>query len=54
MRSSSLIAVTPLLPVGLAVLVAGGALVARLGRLGHGRAVVTACAPRSGSASSPW
>ncbi|MEV5414323.1 ABC transporter permease [Thermopolyspora sp. NPDC052614] len=43
MRSSSLISVTPLLPVALLVLVAAGALVALLGGLGHGRAVVTAC-----------
>ncbi|MEV0595807.1 ABC transporter permease [Nonomuraea cavernae] len=43
MRSSSLISVTPLLPVALLALVVLGALVARLGGLGHGRAVVTAC-----------
>ncbi|MEV0144473.1 MULTISPECIES: ABC transporter permease [unclassified Nonomuraea] len=43
MRSSSLITVTPLLPVALLVLVVLATLVAWLGRLGHGRAVVTAC-----------
>ncbi|MFI6792160.1 ABC transporter permease [Nonomuraea sp. NPDC050383] len=43
MRSSSLITVTPLLPVALVVLVVLATLVAWLGRLGHGRAVVTAC-----------
>ncbi|MFI6291877.1 ABC transporter permease [Nonomuraea sp. NPDC050790] len=41
---SSLIDITPLLPVALAVLVAAGAAVAWLGRLGHGRDIVTACA----------
>ncbi|MFI9554641.1 ABC transporter permease [Nonomuraea endophytica] len=41
---SSLINITPLLPVALAILVAAGATVAWLGRLGHGPAVVTACA----------
>lgn len=43
MRSSSLISVTALLPIALLALLVLGALVARLGRLGHGRAVVTAC-----------
>ncbi|MFC7591915.1 ABC transporter permease [Nonomuraea antimicrobica] len=41
--SSSLISVTALLPVAVVVLAALGALVAWLGRLGHGRGVVTAC-----------
>ncbi|GAA2274570.1 ABC transporter permease [Nonomuraea roseoviolacea subsp. roseoviolacea] len=41
-RSSSLITLTPLLPAALVLLVAVGAVVAWLGRLGHGRAVVTA------------
>lgn len=43
MRSSSLISLGPILPVALAALVALGALVARLGYLGHGRAVLIAC-----------
>ncbi|MGP3915861.1 ABC transporter permease [Nonomuraea sp. 10N515B] len=43
MRSSSLISLTPWLPVVLVLLVALGALVAWAGRLGHGNAVVTAC-----------
>ncbi|MEU6714524.1 ABC transporter permease [Nonomuraea sp. NPDC046802] len=43
MASTSLISITPLLPALLLVLVAMGAVVAWLGRLGHGRAVVTAC-----------
>ncbi|MEU8248323.1 ABC transporter permease [Nonomuraea sp. NPDC048916] len=43
MRSSSLISFTPLLPVALLALVAVGVGVAWLGRLGHARAVVTAC-----------
>ncbi|WP_326642454.1 ABC transporter permease [Nonomuraea fuscirosea] len=43
MRSSSLISLTALLPVALIALVVLGALVAWLGRLGHGRAVLTAC-----------
>ena len=42
MSSSSLISVTPLLPVALLLLVALGAVVAWLGGLGHGRAVMTA------------
>lgn len=42
-RSSALISVTPLLPVVLIALVVTGALAAWLGRLGHGRAVLTAC-----------
>ncbi|MFC6081919.1 ABC transporter permease [Sphaerisporangium aureirubrum] len=43
MQSSSLISVTPALPVVLVLMVALGAAVARLGHLGHGGAVVTAC-----------
>ncbi|MEV0389301.1 ABC transporter permease [Nonomuraea sp. NPDC050643] len=43
MPSSSLISVTPLLPVAMLALIALGGLAAWLGRLGHGRAVVTAC-----------
>ncbi|GAA3427925.1 ABC transporter permease [Streptosporangium nondiastaticum] len=42
-RSSSLITMTSALPMALAALVAVGSLVAWLGRLGHGRAVLTAC-----------
>ncbi|MDF5754374.1 ABC transporter permease [Spongiactinospora sp. TRM90649] len=42
MRSSSFISLTPALPVVLVLLVALGALVAWLGRLGHERAVLTA------------
>jgi putative ABC transport system permease protein len=38
-----LISLTPVLPAALVALVALGALVAWLGRLGHGRAVLTAC-----------
>ncbi|MGW3352212.1 ABC transporter permease [Nonomuraea rubra] len=41
--SSSMIAITPLLPVIVVLLAALGGAVAWLGRLGHGRAVVTAC-----------
>ncbi|WP_328808276.1 ABC transporter permease [Nonomuraea antri] len=41
--SSSLISITPLLPAVVLVLTAAGGLVAWLGRLGHGRAVVGAC-----------
>lgn len=43
MPSSALISLTPLLPVVLLVLVGSGALVAWLGRLGQGKAIVTAC-----------
>ncbi|MFC4585871.1 ABC transporter permease [Sphaerisporangium corydalis] len=43
MPSSSLISVTPFLPVALLLLVAVGALVAGLGGLGHSRGVMTAC-----------
>ncbi|GAA3600341.1 ABC transporter permease [Nonomuraea rosea] len=42
MRSSSLISLTPMLPVALLALVALGTLVAWQGRLGHARAIVTA------------
>ncbi|MEU8268365.1 ABC transporter permease [Sphaerisporangium sp. NPDC049002] len=42
--SSTLISLTPLLPVVLLLMVACGALVAWFGRLGHGRAIVTASA----------
>ncbi|MED7931330.1 ABC transporter permease [Nonomuraea sp. LP-02] len=38
-----MISLTPVLPVALVALAALGALVAWLGRLGHGRAVLTAC-----------
>ncbi|MEO3811597.1 ABC transporter permease [Sphaerisporangium sp. B11E5] len=43
MRSSSLISVTPVLPVVLVLLAVLGAAVGGLGRLGHARAMVTAC-----------
>ncbi|WP_240777927.1 ABC transporter permease [Nonomuraea basaltis] len=43
MRTSSLISLTSWLPVVLVLLVALGALVAWAGRMGHGKAVVTAC-----------
>ncbi|WP_308250361.1 ABC transporter permease [Sphaerisporangium fuscum] len=43
MRNSSLISITPLLPAILVALCLMGAVVARLGGLGHGGAVVRAC-----------
>lgn len=43
MRSSSLISITPWLPLVLLLLVALGAVVAWAGQLGYGKAVVTAC-----------
>ncbi|WP_459805650.1 ABC transporter permease [Herbidospora sp. RD11066] len=43
MESSSLISLTPALPVALVLMVAGGAAVAAAGGLGHGWAVVRAC-----------
>jgi putative ABC transport system permease protein len=41
--SSSLVTITPLLPVVLLLLIALGVAVAWLGRLGHGKAILTAC-----------
>ncbi|MCG5218568.1 ABC transporter permease [Streptosporangium sp. KLBMP 9127] len=43
MTSSTMISITPVLGVVLALLAVGGAAVAWLGRLGHARAVLTAC-----------